>query len=353
MTLLADFTERLAAQHSLTDKEVDAAATALTGSGTADEEKAAFLSALAEKGETAGEVAAFARAFRERAINPGVEKWADRAIDVVGTGGDHAGAFNISSMVVFTLACAGVPVMKHGNRGITSKCGSADLLTGLGVDIEAPPEKLRDSLEQLGFAFFYAPAYHPAFRHIAPARKLLAARGRRSIFNILGPLINPGRPAHILLGVFSQKWVPLLAEVHTLLGTRAGLSAHSILEPAADGAARGIDELTTTGPNRVRGIGQLADVDGIWRATDHGLRESPLADLLGGDLEHNLAIVEALLAGRAPAGLAETIVFNAATALWITGKVDAVADGAGLARELLLGGAVKARIAATREFYHT
>ncbi|MDR1283092.1 MAG: anthranilate phosphoribosyltransferase [Opitutaceae bacterium] len=356
MTLLAELTERLAAHHTLTDKEVDAAAAALTGSGTADEEKAGFLSALAEKGETAGEVAAFARAFRERAIDPGVEKWADRAIDVVGTGGDHAGAFNISSMVVFTLASAGVPVMKHGNRGITSKCGSADLLTGLGVNIEAPPEKLRDSLDQLGFAFFYAPAYHPAFRHIAPARKLLAAQGRRTIFNILGPLINPGRPAHILLGVFSQKWVPLLAEVHTLLGTRAGLSAHSIIEPADAAAnaatARGIDELTTTGPNRVRGIGRLADMDGIWRATDHGLSESPLADLLGGDLEQNLAIVEALLAGRAPAGLAETIVFNAATALWITGKVDAVADGAGLARELLLGGAVKARIAATREFYH-
>jgi anthranilate phosphoribosyltransferase len=368
MTQLAELTGQLAAHHTLTPNEVDAAAAALTGSGNTDEEKADFLSTLAEKGETAGEVAAFARAFRDRAIDPGVEKWADRAIDIVGTGGDHAGAFNISSMVVFTLACAGVPVMKHGNRGITSKCGSADLLTGLGIDIEAPPEKLRDSLDQLGFAFFYAPAYHPAFRHIAPARKLLATRGRRTIFNILGPLINPGRPAHILLGVFSQEWVPLMAEVHTLLGTRAGLSAHSIIEPSAANTAanataantaantaataRGIDELTTTGPNRVRGIGQLADVDGIWRATDHGLNESPLTDLLGGDLEQNLAIVDALLAGQAPAGLAGTIVYNAATALWITGKVDAVADGAGLARELLLGGAVKARIKAAREFYH-
>ncbi len=176
------------------------AAEALASAEVGDEPKAAFLTALAVKGETAAEVAAFATEFRARAVNPGVEAWAAEAIDVVGTGGDHAGGFNISSLVVLTLASAGVTVMKHGNRGITSNCGSADLLAALGVNLEATPAQARAALGALGFAFFFAPAYHPAFRQIGPARKILAARGQRTIFNILGPLVNPGRPAFILLG---------------------------------------------------------------------------------------------------------------------------------------------------------
>src|SRR5687767_935929 len=174
MTSLADLTTRLTAGSDLTPAEVESAAATLAGTSESDETKADFLAALARKGETAAEVAAFATAFRARAVNPGVEAWAPRAIDIVGTGGDHAGGFNISSIVVLVLASAGVTVMKHGNRGITSKCGSADLLGGLGVNLEAPPEKLRRALDELGFVFFFAPAYHPTFKHIAPVRKALA-----------------------------------------------------------------------------------------------------------------------------------------------------------------------------------
>lgn len=343
---LIEPTAKLREHLELSATEVDAAAATLASPDVGDDEKVAFLTALGDKGETAAEIAAFARAFRLRAIDPGVGRWSADAIDIVGTGGDMAGGFNISSLVVLTLACAGVPVMKHGNRGITSKCGSADLLAALGVDLEASPEKLRGALDQLGFAFFFAPAYHPAFKHIAPARRQLAAQGRRSVFNILGPLINPGRPAHILLGVFSESWVDKLADVLDLLGTGAGLAAHGIIAPG-----RGIDELTTATPNRVRGIGRLREVGGLWTAEDLGFKTSPFEDLMGGDLPANLAIVEALLAGRGPAGLADTIVLNAATALWITGRTGSVAEGAGQARELLLGGAVKAKIAATREYF--
>src|SRR5262249_22791752 len=150
-------------KQDLSPEEVSAAAQALAGTAASEEEKKAFLRALADKGETAGEIAAFARAFREVAVDAGVTAWAPRAIDVVGTGGDHARGFNISSVVVLTLASAGVPVMKHGNRGITSQCGSADLLAGLGVDLQAPAEQQRRALDQLGFVFFFAPAYHPAF----------------------------------------------------------------------------------------------------------------------------------------------------------------------------------------------
>ncbi len=348
MSELAELTRRLVARQELTSAEVERASASLASPEIAAEGKTAFLLALGEKGETAAEVAGFARAFRARAINPGVEVWSAKAVDIVGTGGDLAGGFNISSMVVLTLACAGVPVMKHGNRGVTSKCGSADLLAALGVNLEASPDKVREGLDQLGYAFFFAPAYHPAFKHIGSVRRQLAVQGRRSVFNILGPLINPGRPANVLLGVFSEAWVARLADVFDLLGTEAGLAVHGIIAPG-----RGIDELTTATANRVRGIGRLRSVDGVWNAAEHGFQLAPFADLQGGDLQTNLAIVEALLAGRGPVGLVDTIVYNTATALWITGRTGAVSDGVAQARELLLGGAVKKKIAATKEFFHS
>ena len=164
--------------------------------------EADFLLALAEKGETPAEVAAFAAGISSLAVDPGVSDWADRAIDVCGTGGDGSGTFNISTAVSFIVAAAGVPVFKHGNRSITSKCGSADLLEALGIRLDATAEQVRASLEAVSFCFFFAPAYHPAFKEIMPVRKALATEGKRTIFNLLGPLINPGKPAHQLLGVF-------------------------------------------------------------------------------------------------------------------------------------------------------
>ncbi|HEY0945381.1 MAG TPA: anthranilate phosphoribosyltransferase [Opitutaceae bacterium] len=346
MSEFAHLTARLRARQELTTDDVAMAAAALASPDVAEEPKAAFLLALADKGETAAEVAAFAREFRARAVNPGVERWATEAIDIVGTGGDLAGGFNISSVVVLVLASGGVKVMKHGNRGVTSRCGSADLLAGLGCQLDAPAEMLRGALDQLGYCVFFAPAFHPAFKHIAPVRKALAALGRRSVFNILGPLINPGHPAHILLGVFAAAWVEKLADVLDLLGTKAGLAAHGVITPE-----RGIDELTTATPNRVRGIGRLRAIDGLWSPADYGFAPAPFSDLQGADLAGNLALVDAILAGRGPAGLVDTIVFNAATALWITGRTPDVAAGVDFARDLLLSGAVKAKIAATREFF--
>jgi anthranilate phosphoribosyltransferase len=348
MSTLADLTTRLTAGCDLTPAEVEEAAAELAATTATDEAKGVFLTALAQKGETAEEVAAFAKAFRARAINPGVEAWASKAIDIVGTGGDHAGGFNISSLVVLTLASGGVTVMKHGNRAITSKSGSADLLAALGVNLEAPPEQLRRALDQLGYVFFFAPAYHPTFKNIGPVRKALAARGQRSVFNILGPLINPGRPAHVLLGAFSEPWVPKLAAALDVLGAQAGIAAHGVIEPG-----RGIDELTTATANRVRGFGRLREVDGIWRAEEFGLKSAPFVELQGGDLAENLVIVERLLAGRGPGGLVDTIALNAAVALWIVGKVPTVRDGVETARELLLGGAVKKKIEATKSFYQS
>ena len=348
MSDLVVLTEHLRAQRDLPPADATVAAGALADPAVANELKAAFLTALADKGETSAEVAALAQAFRGMAINPGVEAWAPKAIDIVGTGGDHAGGFNISSLVVLTLASLGVPVMKHGNRGITSLTGSADLLGALGVDLQAPPEKVRRALDELGYVFFFAPAYHPAFKHIAPVRKALAAQGRRSVFNILGPMINPGRPAHVLLGVFAEAWVPTLAGAFEALGQHTGLAAHGILGPG-----RGIDELTTATVNRVRGFGRLAALDGTWRVEEFGLAAAPFDELKGGDLTVNLGIVDAILAGRAPKGLTDTIVLNTAVALWICGRTADIKGGLAQSRDALFGGAVKAKIAATREFYRS
>lgn len=348
MAALTDLTARLTNRTDLGPTDVAAAVAALGSPDVADETKAAFLTALADKGETPTEIAGFARAFRALAVNPGVETWSARAIDIVGTGGDHAGGFNISSLVVLVVASAGVPVMKHGNRGITSKSGSADLLAALGVDLAAPPEKLRRALEQLGYVFFFAPNYHPAFKHVGPARKLLAAQGRRSVFNVLGPLLNPGRPAHILLGVYSLPLVEKLARTLDELGQDAGLVGHGVIT-----ADKGIDEVTTATLNHVHGVGRLREVRAQWRAADFGLNEAPFAELQGGDVAANVATVDAILDGRGPAGLVDTIILNSAVALRVAGSVASIREGLAPARDLLLGGAVRAKIAATREFYRS
>jgi anthranilate phosphoribosyltransferase len=347
--MLETLTQKLAGNQDLTAPEAASAALALAAPGAVGEEaKVAFLAALAAKGETATEIAAFAATYRSIACDPGVADWAPRALDVVGTGGDHAGGFNISSLVVLVLACAGVPVMKHGNRGVTSKCGSADLMAALGLNLEAPAEKSRRALQELGFCFFFAPAYHPAFKHIAPARKALAARGQRTIFNLLGPLINPGRPAHALVGVFAPAIVPKLAGALAELGCESGLVVHGVIAPG-----KGIDEMTTATDNHVRGLGRLNAIDRQWTPGDLGFPTAPFADLVGGDVPANVAITEAVLAGRGPGGLVDTIVVNAAAGLWITGRTAGLRDGLPLAHDLLVGGAVRQKIAAMREFYRT
>jgi anthranilate phosphoribosyltransferase len=341
-----DLIARVRSAHELSAEDISVAARALVDPTVSETSKADFLRALALKGETAEEVAAFAKEFRARSIDPGLQDWAAESIDVVGTGGDHAGGFNVSTMVVLTLASMGVRVMKHGNRGITSKCGSADLFAALGVNLEAPPPKLRGAMEQLGFVFFFAPNYHPSFKIIGPVRKALAAEGQRTIFNILAPTINPGRPAQSLVGVFSRPWVRKLAAALDQIGVHAGIAAHGEID-----AKGGIDEITTATPNHVRGFGRLRRVDETWSAAQYGFETSPFADLQGADLATNLALVDSILAGRAPRGLVDTIVLNTAIGLWIMGRTENVREGVAVSREHLLGGAVAKKIAATREFY--
>ncbi|MGE9296533.1 MAG: anthranilate phosphoribosyltransferase [Puniceicoccales bacterium] len=347
---LAELIESANSPDGLSAEDAKMAAMQLVEADIAAEEKEALLLAMNERGETPTELAAFASTFRKLARDPGLGDFADQAIDIVGTGGDKSGSFNISSTSAFVVAAAGVPVLKHGNRSITSKCGSADLIAAVGVDLEADLPTIRRSVSELNFAFFFAPAYHPAFKEIMPVRKALAEKGRRSIFNLLGPLINPAKPAHQLLGVFPSPWVNPMAEALNAVGLKRGLVAHCDL-----GDDLGMDELSTAGLNYGAGVGELKDIN--WNhdfplaLADAGLDPSDLSDLKGGDLSANLDILHALMAGKGPKGLEDTVSLNAGAALWIVGRCGGLREGVAAAREILIGGALRRWLTLLKEFY--
>ncbi|MFO8026131.1 MAG: anthranilate phosphoribosyltransferase [Opitutales bacterium] len=348
MDALEELTSRIASGRSLQPEQAAQAAVLLADADVPSSAKETFLTVFAAKGEQAEEVAAFADAFRRMAVNPGVEAWAGRAIDVCGTGGDGSGTFNISTAVSFVVAAAGVPVFKHGNRSITSQCGSADLLEGLGFRLDLSHEQLRQSLEELNFCFFFAPAFHPAFKEIMPVRKAMAAEGRRSIFNLLGPLINPGRPAHQLLGVFAPQWVEPLAGALDVLELSAGLVVHGIAEEG-----RALDELSCAGTNRIVGFGALSGQSGALTASDAGLPFCDFSDLAGGGREENLEILRTLITGDSspvPTGLRNSILLNAGAALWVAGKAPDLTVGIQLADDLLREGSVTRWLRKARKF---
>ncbi len=243
MPTLSQWATEVSAGLELTPKEVAQVVEALLESSISEETKAQFLTALARRGETAGEIAAFALELRARAVDPQVRavKFGGVVLDVCGTGADMAHTFNISSCVMFVAAAAGVAVAKHGNRAITSQCGSADVLEALGIKIELSPESARHCLETTGVTFFFAPRYHPAFKAIAPVRKKLAEQKQRTIFNILGPLVNPARPTHQMVGLFDCALVERYAEVLKLIGLKGAMVVHG----------DGLDEFTTLGTNTV------------------------------------------------------------------------------------------------------
>lgn len=349
MADLEQLTNTVSGGTDLNPEDASAAAQLLASPDPSLDAKKDFLLALADKGESAAEVAAFASTFRKLAVDPGVSEWAAGAIDIVGTGGDGAGTFNISTAVSFIVAASGVPVLKHGNRSITSKCGSADILEAVGIRLDAPHAVLRDSIRELNYCFFFAPAFHPAFKEIMPVRKALAAQGRRTIFNLLGPLINPGQPAHQLMGVYSADWVAPLAQALDSLGLKSGLVVHGTPKPG-----QGLDELSCAGTNLVGGFGRLAAVHGPLDLADAGLAACEFDALAGGDAEANLATMHALMSGdpvAVPAGLRDTVLLNAGAALWIAGRAADLKTGVDQARQTLESGKVLQWLDKVRAFY--
>jgi anthranilate phosphoribosyltransferase len=311
-------------------------------------EKEAFLEALSRRGETPGEITAFAQTFRDLARNPGLERWAGSAVDVCGTGGDRSGTFNVSTVVAFVLAAGRIPVIKHGNRSITSSCGSADLLEAIGISLDADSSQLQRSMNELNFVFLFAPNYHPAFKAIVPVRKALAARGVRTVFNLLGPLLNPARPAFQLMGVPAEGLVAPIAHALDGLGLKAAYAVH-----CRGPQGQAYDELTVVGWNRASGAGRLKGSEFTFEAAGLGLAAGLPADLMGGDKAGNLALLDRILDGQAPAALVDTIVLNAAAALHACGRAATIRDGLGTAREWLLGGAVRLWLGKARDFYRS
>jgi anthranilate phosphoribosyltransferase len=317
-----DWIRKLERNESLTLEEASAAAHWIATPDTPDTERVRFLLALNRKGETSTEIAGFAQVFRSMATDPGPLSGQSESIDVCGTGGDGSGTFNISTAVGFLLASMQVPVLKHGNRSITSKCGSADILEALGWPL-TPTDKERQRLvDQYHFIFLFAPVYHPAFQYVGPARKQVAALGQRSIFNLLGPLLNPARPPYQLMGVMGVDKVGLIADALNQLEVQRGLVVHCQINQQ-----QGLDEASTVGTNHVQTTGALnpqlpTAQDRLW-----GLSAGNRAELQGGDMKQNLKILDDLVRGKRNDTLSDTVALNAGLALWVAQRVKSPEEG--------------------------
>ncbi len=330
-----DWINRLQRGEDLTREEAAAAARWIATPETPDAERVRFLLGLNQKGETATEIAGFAQVFRDMATDPGPLSGQNESIDVCGTGGDGSGSFNISTAVGFLLASLQVPVLKHGNRSITSKCGSADILESLGWPLNPADKERHRLLDQFHFTFFFAPAYHPAFQHVGPARKQVAAQGQRSIFNLLGPLLNPARPPYQLMGVMGVDKVSLIAGALDQLHIQRGLVVHCQIDNK-----QGLDEASTVGTNHLQTAGllqpRLPDTpDNRW-----GLPAGNRAELQGGDMKQNLLILDDLARGKRNDTLADTVALNAGLALWVAQRVKSPEEGIELAARQLRDGKV-------------
>lgn len=350
--VLGIFTQQLSADVALGPQQVTAAVAALVDETVSPETKAAFLTALAKKGETTEEIAAFARELRERSVPVplDVETRAREILDVCGTGGDRLNTFNISTTVALVCAAAGVTVAKHGNRAITSQAGSADVLEALGIPVELTPEQAAVSLREKKFAFLFAPKFHPAFKHIGPARKLCAELGQRTIFNFLGPLLNPARPSAQLIGVPRPELCEPMAKVLQSLGVRRGMvvcgevPSSALRVPSSSGPAF-LDELSTLGETTIaefyhdRGfaVSKLSP-------QDFPLQPAMLADLAGGDRAANAEIVRQLLAGKLHGPKRDAVLLNAGAALFVAGMSKSFAEGWLLAAEVLDSGQAAAKL---------
>ncbi len=280
----------------------------------------AFLTALRMKGETADEIAGCAQAMRESAIE--VKPKQNILVDTCGTGGDGSGTFNISSTVAFVAAGAGLAVAKHGNRSVSSRCGSADLLQALGVNLELSAEQVARCIDEVGIGFLFAPLLHPAMKHALGPRQEI---GLRTIFNILGPLSNPAGAKRQLLGVYDGGLTELMAEVLRALGAEHAFVVHG---------ADGLDELSVTGPNKLSRLHEGHIETYYLDPQELGLPRARLSDLAGGTTEDNVAITKALLEGE-QGPKRDIVLLNAAAVLMAGGKTNSLNEGLALAAEAI------------------
>ena len=333
-------------RQSLSREEAHAVMTEVLTGQCSDAQIAALLVALHMKGETVEEIVGFAEAIRAAAVPLELSSDSvldasgtgrDALVDTCGTGGDTSGTFNISTATAFVVAGAGVRVAKHGNRSVTSKCGSADVMEALGVNIQLPVARLAACLEQVGIAFLFAPAMHSAMKHVQTARRELHLR---TVFNLLGPLTNPARATCQVVGVYSADLVEKLAEALSMLGLRRALVVHG---------SDGLDEITITGSTRIAEArdGQVRSYEVT--PEEFGLQRAPLDEISGGDAALNATLIREILSGKKSARR-DVVLLNAAAALVAAGRADHLRDAVPLAAKAIDSGAAEKKLAALVKF---
>jgi len=313
--------QKLQARHSLEMDESELLLREILEEKLSDIQVAGLLMLMTAKGETASEIAGFAKAMRRFAVK--LEHQQKQVIDTAGTGGDRSGTFNISTAAAFVIAGAGVPVAKHGNRAISGRCGSADVLSQLGVRIDAPKEVLSACLESCGITFLFAPAFHQAMRVVARVRKEL---GVRTIFNLLGPLLNPAGARRQIIGVYSPRLTETFAEVLHLLGCE-----HALIFAGEDG----LDEITVSHRTQVTEIRAGIIRTSYLEPETFGIQRKPIAHLLGGDPEENGRILRSILERKSNGAKQEVVLLNAAAGIYVSGKADSIEEGYTLAQQSL------------------
>jgi anthranilate phosphoribosyltransferase len=327
--MFAAMLEKLTRREDLTGDEAAAAMGEIMEGRASDAQIAGFLIGLVMKGERPEEIVGLARAMRARAVP--VARLQPRVFDTCGTGGDRSGTFNISSCVALVVAGCGVHVAKHGNRSVSSRCGSADVFEALGVGVTAPPAVVERCLAEAGVGFFFAPTFHPSMRHAAAARRAL---GVRTAFNLLGPLTNPAAPARQLVGVPRPEFTGLLARSLLLLGSERAWVVHG---------ADGIDEISTTGYTKVSECRDGSVNTFYLHPSDVGLPKATLAALAGGDAESNARIVAGVLQGTRGAAR-DVVLLNAGAALFVAGEAESVREGIRRAEQSIDTGRARAAL---------
>jgi anthranilate phosphoribosyltransferase len=333
--MIQESLKKIVQRQDLGEEEMASVMTEIMSGEATDAQIGAFLAALATKGETFPELVGAARAMRRKAAR--IQATADTIVDTVGTGGDMAHTFNISTTAAFVVAGCGVTVAKHGNRSVSSQCGSADLLEALGMRLDVPPEVVEEAVRELGIGFLFAPVFHGAMRFAAKARKEV---GVRSIFNMLGPLTNPAGANCQLIGVYAPELTEMFAQALRLLGSRRAFVVHG---------RDGLDEITICAPTRVSEL-----KDGLIRTYDLtpeqllGRRADP-SDLLGGDPTVNARITRRILSGE-KGPKRDVVVVNAAAALVAAGKAADFGEGLSMAEDAIDRGYAAAKLDALIDY---
>lgn len=331
----------------LSSNDINHAMSMLLSDSTEDSMKAEFLMALHRKGESVEEIVAFVQQLTDRAIDPLIDpkKLSGPMLDVCGTGGDGLDLFNVSTTIMFVLAAGGVAVVKHGNRSVTSRCGSADVLEALGVQIALPPERLKECAERHGLCFIFARQYHPAFRAVAEMRQRLARENIRTVFNLLGPLLNPARPARQLIGVFSPRLTNVFADVLRRLGRERAWIVHGVTE-----TGEGMDDISTSGVTTFAELSKGKVTSGLIDPRWLNIPAAPLDDLRGGDAAENAGFLEGILSGTIQGAKRDLTLVNAAGGFVVAGLCNDMSQGILRAREAIDSGRALEKLRALQQF---